>query len=142
RHTRFSRDWSSDVCSSDLIRAHQHQRAGGWASRHQIIGNVLDRKRSRQLLAATRDVNKSAAKPLKGGETTRGHRCQRVYTQPNQYKTLTQHIVTGTHLAASSADPALRKPTPRAPGRAPAFHEQPTAKCIRRLDFQFLKIAP
>src|SRR5690606_39793330 len=26
RHTRFSRDWSSDVCSSDL---QQHQTAGG-----------------------------------------------------------------------------------------------------------------
>src|SRR5690606_39945721 len=25
RHTRFSRDWSSDVCSSDLERACQHQ---------------------------------------------------------------------------------------------------------------------
>src|SRR5690606_40778223 len=23
RHTRFSRDWSSDVCSSDLIKAYQ-----------------------------------------------------------------------------------------------------------------------
>src|SRR5690606_40595536 len=22
RHTRFSRDWSSDVCSSDLLRTH------------------------------------------------------------------------------------------------------------------------
>src|SRR5690606_41092727 len=29
RHTRFSRDWSSDVCSSDLIRAlHQLDQAG------------------------------------------------------------------------------------------------------------------
>src|SRR5690606_40124692 len=25
RHTRFSRDWSSDVCSSDLIRGHSHR---------------------------------------------------------------------------------------------------------------------
>src|SRR5207302_4164818 len=24
RHTRFSRDWSSDVCSSDLLRALEH----------------------------------------------------------------------------------------------------------------------
>src|SRR5690606_39972161 len=24
RHTRFSRDWSSDVCSSDLIRQESH----------------------------------------------------------------------------------------------------------------------
>src|SRR5436309_8517113 len=26
RHTRFSRDWSSDVCSSDLARAHCRER--------------------------------------------------------------------------------------------------------------------
>src|SRR5690606_9227665 len=31
RHTRFSRDWSSDVCSSDLAGAH----AGGVAGRDQ-----------------------------------------------------------------------------------------------------------
>src|SRR5690606_39668519 len=27
RHTRFSRDWSSDVCSSDLITDASHRRA-------------------------------------------------------------------------------------------------------------------
>src|SRR5690606_39852920 len=26
RHTRFSRDWSSDVCSSDLLPLHPNQR--------------------------------------------------------------------------------------------------------------------
>src|SRR5207302_4853953 len=30
RHTRFSRDWSSDVCSSDLLRAMQV-----WQSKNQ-----------------------------------------------------------------------------------------------------------
>src|SRR5690606_39991741 len=29
RHTRFSRDWSSDVCSSDLIRFQSGGIAGG-----------------------------------------------------------------------------------------------------------------
>src|SRR5690606_39932209 len=34
RHTRFSRDWSSDVCSSDLLTtAH----AGGWATVHKYV---------------------------------------------------------------------------------------------------------
>src|SRR5690606_40960424 len=28
RHTRFSRDWSSDVCSSDLVRLTETERAG------------------------------------------------------------------------------------------------------------------
>src|SRR5690606_39928369 len=29
RHTRFSRDWSSDVCSSDLSLGHAEDRGGG-----------------------------------------------------------------------------------------------------------------
>src|SRR5690606_40512583 len=29
RHTRFSRDWSSDVCSSDLFRAREYETAQG-----------------------------------------------------------------------------------------------------------------
>src|SRR5437868_9422215 len=29
RHTRSKRDWSSDVCSSDLLRRCSHHRAGG-----------------------------------------------------------------------------------------------------------------
>src|SRR5690606_40508854 len=33
RHTRFSRDWSSDVCSSDL-----HQRAGSAGTYLKILG--------------------------------------------------------------------------------------------------------
>src|SRR5690606_5595679 len=38
RHTRFSRDWSSDVCSSDLLRIPYHnlkrirRGLGGWPS--------------------------------------------------------------------------------------------------------------
>src|SRR5690606_40632873 len=28
RHTRFSRDWSSDVCSSDLVRGFLHRKDG------------------------------------------------------------------------------------------------------------------
>src|SRR5690606_23206068 len=44
RHTRFSRDWSSDVCSSDLQRAPQHgergpQGAGGQSRRRRRVGN-------------------------------------------------------------------------------------------------------
>src|SRR5690606_39739531 len=29
RHTRFSRDWSSDVCSSDLVAQERYTRSGG-----------------------------------------------------------------------------------------------------------------
>src|SRR5690606_39935588 len=37
RHTRFSRDWSSDVCSSDLLPA-------GLASARDVIAGVLARR--------------------------------------------------------------------------------------------------
>src|SRR5690606_39925226 len=36
RHTRFSRDWSSDVCSSDLGRL----RPAGWSGTDQWLGAV------------------------------------------------------------------------------------------------------
>src|SRR5690606_6814628 len=39
RHTRFSRDWSSDVCSSDLIVIGTHGRQG---LRRLIIGSVAE----------------------------------------------------------------------------------------------------
>src|SRR5690606_33696825 len=39
RHTRFSRDWSSDVCSSDLVRA----RAGACAGARGRVGAVAAR---------------------------------------------------------------------------------------------------
>src|SRR5207302_3083856 len=37
RHTRFSRDWSSDVCSSDLIRS-----AGRPGPSHRIPGSPTE----------------------------------------------------------------------------------------------------
>src|SRR5207302_3870988 len=37
RHTRFSRDWSSDVCSSDLLAVKPHQRAVGIEDGGRIV---------------------------------------------------------------------------------------------------------
>src|SRR5256885_10022084 len=34
RHTRLQGDWSSDVCSSDLVPALKGPRGTGWASEH------------------------------------------------------------------------------------------------------------
>src|SRR5690606_40723699 len=39
RHTRFSRDWSSDVCSSDLSRLLE---AGGHRAGHVAVSDQLD----------------------------------------------------------------------------------------------------
>src|SRR5690606_39826075 len=62
RHTRFSRDWSSDVCSSDLAgpRAGGSQREGPASPSHARGGNGRDcgspgqrpaRKRARRATA-------------------------------------------------------------------------------------------
>src|SRR5436309_4586473 len=49
RHTRFSRDWSSDVCSSDLQRAGAVELFGGQVREHidHRQMEMLDRKQRR-----------------------------------------------------------------------------------------------
>src|SRR5690606_41229501 len=70
RHTRFSRDWSSDVCSSDLDRATvltpdpaaRASRARAAAEAHDLAG---DPDEALRLLAATQ------AAPLTGAQAAR-----------------------------------------------------------------------
>src|SRR5690606_39583262 len=49
RHTRFSRDWSSDVCSSDLVMGTGQKL---WKRAKQVIpgGNMLLSKRAEMFL--------------------------------------------------------------------------------------------
>src|SRR5690606_39528441 len=42
RHTRFSRDWSSDVCSSDLISPSQPETGYGYIEVAAESGGVFD----------------------------------------------------------------------------------------------------
>src|SRR5207302_7528955 len=39
--TRFSRDWSSDVCSSDLFGGHWRDLAEGFCDRGREVGGLL-----------------------------------------------------------------------------------------------------
>src|SRR5690606_40158317 len=55
RHTRFSRDWSSDVCSSDLfspssrcLRVFDHRRRSGWHPRCPSRRRACDPKGERE----------------------------------------------------------------------------------------------
>src|SRR5690606_40428085 len=66
RHTRFSRDWSSDVCSSDLERPHERRNR---AARHISIERASRRSlgaeqvRNRELhgsRVSARDVTRNA----------------------------------------------------------------------------------
>src|SRR5690606_40425811 len=48
RHTRFSRDWSSDVCSSDLLKL--FHKVGGWTAIPDLmIGTIDENENIRQL---------------------------------------------------------------------------------------------
>src|SRR5699024_11685106 len=64
RHTRSKRDWSSDVCSSDLLRlAHFGREPEMFVSapgRTEVIGNHTDHNRGR-VLAASVDLDTVAA---------------------------------------------------------------------------------
>src|SRR5690606_41183797 len=42
RHTRFSRDWSSDVCSSDLCLMTEIRKAGLQMQRLRIVDRTAD----------------------------------------------------------------------------------------------------
>src|SRR5690606_41174450 len=46
RHTRFSRDWSSDVCSSDLGFGPASSFAKFWLLAKNFLGALLSRKSS------------------------------------------------------------------------------------------------
>src|SRR5206468_8026162 len=55
RHTRSDRDWSSDVCSSDLTRFRLNETAGE---------NGLDFRSEEQLIAMTCPVERLHAQPI------------------------------------------------------------------------------
>src|SRR5690606_40929034 len=63
RHTRFSRDWSSDVCSSDLVQKYVAWGAGPRASQNLILA-----AKARAILhgrfAAEREDVRALAKPV------------------------------------------------------------------------------
>src|SRR5690606_40762579 len=65
RHTRFSRDWSSDVCSSDL-----GSRGGEQNQRLQALENKLSEQR--ELIATQqRQIDHTARELLEAGNRTR-----------------------------------------------------------------------
>src|SRR5690606_39525324 len=54
RHTRFSRDWSSDVCSSDLSRAPDGRRVKGVSLPRRAFSRPMVNRGSRTVLGAPR----------------------------------------------------------------------------------------
>src|SRR5690606_40484478 len=40
-HTRFSRDWSSDVCSSDLESIRFLRKNAGWKNQYPLFSDIL-----------------------------------------------------------------------------------------------------
>src|SRR5690606_41192618 len=68
RHTRFSRDWSSDVCSSDLApRAHRDRAPDGYRDaareRQECAMTTIERLSLPLLLAAALGLVAGCAQP-------------------------------------------------------------------------------
>src|SRR2546422_11583956 len=70
RHTRCSRDWSSDVCSSDLERDGAPRGGGGDGA---VIRGLGERRPSRpvgvELAAATVDCQRHVRRSVRGSES-------------------------------------------------------------------------
>src|SRR5690606_40957583 len=73
RHTRFSRDWSSDVCSSDLTAKPSEAERGGVP--HHCL-DLVDPKQAfnvadyrRHALAAIEDIHRRGRLPILSGGT-------------------------------------------------------------------------
>src|SRR5690606_39656795 len=65
RHTRFSRDWSSDVCSSDLHASERLRRARA----HRIMGRLPTAgEPARPQLLTTSDIRSVATVPSRSEE--------------------------------------------------------------------------
>src|SRR5690606_40092818 len=71
RHTRFSRDWSSDVCSSDLPAAGGTAPAGGRGSRGRASGDPRKAKAPARSPAGRRPGGGRGAPPEIGRASCR-----------------------------------------------------------------------
>src|SRR5690606_40138674 len=58
RHTRFSRDWSSDVCSSDLSHLLQHAREDAITHIRKHEPKIKTRETGRRFIFAETLINK------------------------------------------------------------------------------------
>src|SRR2546429_8515608 len=74
RHTRCSRDWSSDVCSSDLFRGSASQKpivAQGKSWRKRAIGNCPFQRKDSALGFQLNVIRGSQESPRQGGSLYR-----------------------------------------------------------------------
>src|SRR5207302_2145908 len=99
RHTRFSRDWSSDVCSSDLWDGRYRASVPGTESSHKFTlftppacarrRNVHQSCRYRQVHTQPTFANYRRSEERRVGNEAK----QRSFPEPGQYSE--QYIVTG-----------------------------------------------
>src|SRR5258707_13129643 len=88
RHTRYWRDWSSDVCSSDLGRRRDHRRAGAGRGR---LRRAARQQRPEALavlrLAGGRSEERRVGKSVDlGGRRIIKKKKKKMATQPNYSK--------------------------------------------------------
>src|SRR5690606_40896732 len=95
RHTRFSRDWSSDVCSSDLIRR-------ALAQAHSYAGEFSEAiERSREAIAIAEDA----------GETVQAARARlglmHAYAETGRYEQAIEIGEEAQRMLMAAGEPAL-----------------------------------
>src|SRR5690606_40925650 len=66
RHTRFSRDWSSDVCSSDLFHRFQGQYSSNMTTQPRVQSSECSR-RVTKTSAVQRSEERRVGKECRGG---------------------------------------------------------------------------
>src|SRR5690606_41182073 len=68
RHTRFSRDWSSDVCSSDLKTQSEHKKPLRYADDAYIVTTFVDSPAAKMIFKF--EIFNAANELVCTGETT------------------------------------------------------------------------
>src|SRR5690625_6384745 len=79
RHTRWPRDWSSDVCSSDLarevpFRRDRHKSKAGADMRRPETGSIMSEKRRDHQADNGHDIDQDRSEERRVGKECRGGR--------------------------------------------------------------------
>src|SRR5690606_10438144 len=110
RHTRFSRDWSSAVCSSDLAAAPGGGQGGLPARRRRLGGGARRRGRASAARAGGAAGTRHRDREMNGAR-------QGVHMR--RYRSWAAVLVTLTALVAGCADPGVEPSASNAPASWP-----------------------
>src|SRR5690606_40466943 len=109
RHTRFSRDWSSDVCSSDLaeklVAAVADLQVGDGLKPGVTLGPLIDEPAVRKVQEHVEDAVSKGARLLVGGKP---HELGHVFFQPTVLADVTPEMKVAWEETFGPLAPLLR----------------------------------